>query len=564
MTLIDRLLTSTLYLLPLLHILLSPYTKVEESFNLQATHDILTYGTPTSSIHERFLQTYDHLSFPGVVPRTFIGAVLLAGLSQPIVALLGFSHAQLIVRAVLAVFNASCLVVFKEAVRRAFGRPAARWWTVLLVSQFHVVYYLGRTLPNMFAFGLTTISLALLLPQQTPQSSPSSSSNKTAVARRQKQALMILTFSGVVFRAELAILLATTSLCLLLTRQLFVQDLAVYGLVSLAGSLAISVPIDSYFWQQPLWPELWGFYFNAVRGQSSSWGTSPWHYYFTSAIPRLLLNPLALPLVTMSLLHPSLASRTRKLLAPCLGYIAIYSLQPHKETRFVFYTIPSLTLAAALAASWISNRVAKSPLYKILSAAMLLSVLATFVASTAMLLLSSLNYPGGEALAQLYMHVGNYTAGPVTAHADVLTCMTGLTLFNQNKQGLPLALMDFSPSTKEDAVALKAPVYLFDKTEHSEQLGLPVFWQKFDYALLEDPALAIGEWAVVGAVHGYSGVEMLRPGQPDPNRSREHKALGLGAWIAVLRERVRQYTGGWWVGPRMAPRVYVMERRSLV
>ncbi|KAG5992953.1 hypothetical protein E4U52_002384 [Claviceps spartinae] len=559
MTLIDRLLTSTLYLLPLLHILLSPYTKVEESFNLQATHDILTYGTPTSSIHDRFLQTYDHLSFPGVVPRTFIGAVLLAGLSQPIVVLLGFSHAQLIVRAVLAVFNASCLVVFKEAVRRAFGRPAARWWTVLLVSQFHVVYYLGRTLPNMFAFGLT-----LLLPQQTPQSSPSSSSNKTAVARRQKQAIMILTFSGVVFRAELAILLATTSLCLLLTRQLFVQDLAVYGLVSLAGSLAISVPIDSYFWQQPLWPELWGFYFNAVRGQSSSWGTSPWHYYFTSAIPRLLLNPLALPLVTMSLLHPSLASRTRKLLAPCLGYIAIYSLQPHKETRFVFYTIPSLTLAAALAASWISNRVAKSPLYKILSAAMLLSVLATFVASTAMLLLSSLNYPGGEALAQLYMHVGNYTAGPVTAHADVLTCMTGLTLFNQNKQGLPLALMDFSPSKKEDAVALKAPVYLFDKTEHSEQLGLPVFWQKFDYALLEDPALAIGEWAVVGAVHGYSGVEMLRPGQPDPNRSREHKALGLGAWIAVLRERVRQYTGGWWVGPRMAPRVYVMERRSLV
>lgn len=91
------------------------------------------------------------------MPRTFIGAVLLAGVSQPIVALLGFSHAQLIVRAVLAVFNASCLVVFKEAVRRAFGRPAARWWTVLLVSQFHVVYYLGRTLPNMFAFGLSTL-----------------------------------------------------------------------------------------------------------------------------------------------------------------------------------------------------------------------------------------------------------------------------------------------------------------------------------------------------------------------------------------------------------------------
>ncbi|KAG5939492.1 hypothetical protein E4U53_007793, partial [Claviceps sorghi] len=132
MALIDTLLTSTLYLVPLLHILLSPYTKVEESFNLQATHDILTYGTPTSDVHARFLQTYDHFSFPGAVPRTFVGAVLLAGVSQPVIWLLGFSRAQLIVRAVLALFNATCLLVFKEAVRGAFGRAAARWWTVLL------------------------------------------------------------------------------------------------------------------------------------------------------------------------------------------------------------------------------------------------------------------------------------------------------------------------------------------------------------------------------------------------------------------------------------------------
>ncbi|KAG6013593.1 hypothetical protein E4U54_006543 [Claviceps lovelessii] len=560
----DTLLTSTLYLLPLLHIFLSPYTKVEESFNLQATHDILTYGTPTSDIHARFLQTYDHFSFPGAVPRTFVGAVLLAGVSQPVIALLGFAHAQLIVRTVLALFNATCLVVFKKAVRGTFGRAAARWWTVLLVSQFHVVYYLGRTLPNMFAFGLTTLSLAFLLPSQQglQSSSSSSSSSKKPTMIRQKQALGILIFAGVVFRSELAILLATTSLYLLLTRQLSLRDLVTVGLASLAGSLAVSLPIDSYFWQKPVWPELWGFYFNAVRGQSSNWGTSPWHYYFTSALPRLLLNPLALPLVAMSLLHPSLAPRTRALLGPCLAYIAIYSLQPHKETRFIFYTVPSLTLAAALAATFISNRVAKSPLYKVLSAALLLSALATLSASTAMLLLSSLNYPGGDALAQLYAHVGNYTAGPVTAHADIPTCMTGLTLFNQNKQGLPLALMNFPPSNVEDTTA---PVFLFDKTEHSEQLGWPSFWQNFDYALLEDPALAIGEWEVVGAVHGYSGIEVLRPGQqPESSRGKQHTLLGPGTWVAMLRERVRRVTGGWWVGPRMSPRVHIMKRRSLV
>lgn len=57
------------------HAALAPFNKVEESFNLQATHDILFHGT--------HLERYDHLEFPGVVPRTFLGALAVAAAAAP-------------------------------------------------------------------------------------------------------------------------------------------------------------------------------------------------------------------------------------------------------------------------------------------------------------------------------------------------------------------------------------------------------------------------------------------------------------------------------------------------
>lgn len=53
---------------------------------MQATHDIL--------VHSFNISEYDHLEFPGVVPRTFIAPLILSATVSPVFALLELVEAQ--------------------------------------------------------------------------------------------------------------------------------------------------------------------------------------------------------------------------------------------------------------------------------------------------------------------------------------------------------------------------------------------------------------------------------------------------------------------------------------
>jgi alpha-1,6-mannosyltransferase len=388
---------------------------------------------------------------------------------------------------------------------------------------------------------------------------------------RQRLAVSLLVFAAVIFRSEVAILLFTLAIYLIAVPFASLEVLIPPFLISFPIALLISVPLDSYFWQKPLWPELWGFYYNAVLGSSSAWGVSPWHYYFTSALPRLLLNPLVyLLLIPTAWRQPSTSQAVKLLTIPSLLFVAIYSLQPHKEARFIFYVVPPLTAAAALGANHIYTRRNKTLLLRLTSYLLVVSVLASFAASIAMSYVSSLNYPGGEALAHLRRQIEEAPAPrlpgsepeprQVRVHADVLSCMTGVTLFGTSSGTLGKSETVGDGGAPRD---LDFRGIVLDKTEDPARLADPSFWLQFEYVLAEDPTTVKGgEWEEVAVVEGYAGVEILRPGMGGDVEKAEdkRKVAGKGASVAAVRDRVRSLTGGWWIGPRMVPKIRILRR----
>ncbi|KAE8161492.1 Alg9-like mannosyltransferase family-domain-containing protein [Aspergillus tamarii] len=552
------LLLSAIPALILLHLYLAPYTKVEESFHVQAIHDILTYGIPTQHVAEALRANYDHFTFPGAVPRTFVGAAVLSAFSLPFIWLNDTVDRQLLVRAILGLFNALSLLSFASGLRRAFGKTTAIWYLLCQASQFHVLYYASRTLSNMFAFGLSTLALRYLL-----QDHSQSATSKT-YRNRCRLSLCLLTIAGIIFRSELALLLATNTIFLFLTGRIGIRrEIIPAGLLGLLLGLGSTVLVDSFFWQKyPLWPELEAFIFNVIHGQSSAWGTHPWHFYFTNAIPRLLLNPLVyLVGLPVALFQPSTRSAAAYLLIPSLTFIAIYSIQPHKEWRFIVYTIPPLTAASALGASYIWTHRTKSLFYRLLSLAMILSTFASFVCSTFILLpASSANYPGAHALQSLHSHAHS-TKPIISVHLGNLACQTGVTRFLE---------MSNQPDNS-------TPTWTYDKTENETLKTTSSFWTQFDYLLVEP-----GEeeakvrslsgpdyWEDVDVIDGFAGLRIVRPGEEAMGVVEERVLKkfvgedGARVWRAGRELARRAVTRGWWVELRMNPKIKILGRTSV-
>lgn len=427
---------------------LSPYTKVEELFNLQAIHDIINFG-----VYPDALSWYDHVEFPGAVPRTFIGATIIAGITKYmdfVATLMGGQSLvvdgnqialQYVARAVLGVLNIVGVICLKRAVesitfkhkKSGSSGLIGTSFVLLLVTQFHFAFYGTRTLPNFIALPLVNYALSKLV-------------------KGEMSGLTWLAFTGVVFRVEILVFAGCIGF---VSSAVFGQSLIVVnGFLLLVGTLvgaAVSTTVDSYFWGRTLLPELESFVFNVIHGQSANWGTEPYTAYISKYIPNLFKPPHVLVLALVGFLndpahdgqpttvdedtkavvyHPARHS-LRVLGLSCVLFVLVMSKQPHKEWRFIFYIVPVLTLLAGNGLAHLIWRRSFSVAHKVLLVIVAGSWILSALLSGFMGYASSFNYPGGHAVASLNSYIVLNNVESAVVHLDVPTCMTGFTRFTE-------------------------------------------------------------------------------------------------------------------------------------
>ena len=274
---------------------------------------------------------FDHKVFSGAVPRSFLGSIILASLSNH-AARLANDLSLITTKFDLQIVSSYSLSLstVQRLIRTSPSRPRkykcsralfhstrgrTSFWAlnVRLVCPHHrepipppildgtdvtqhvcasIRWVMRLTIcSTVFSHHLSLVNFALYQLLE----------NGTSRATR---AVVLLTFAAVVIRAELAALLGSFAIQLLSDGRISLTRLIKVGLFSSLVSVGVSpffphasarvhtfsaltVLIDSYFWDQwPLWPEFFSIYFNVYEGKSAEWGVG---IFFIRLLRHLIL-----------------------------------------------------------------------------------------------------------------------------------------------------------------------------------------------------------------------------------------------------------------------------------
>ena len=240
-----------------LPIFIAPYSKVEESFHTQATHDLIYKNVLLSDIPPLFfsdvplscpeaggtstacsLLSFDHLEFPGVVPRSFLPSVLISSVLKPFQYLPSPPSSQtfsLLSRLLLALLQYHATLRLASALPTRATRNA---FLLITAVQPHLNFYASRFLPNSFALLLTTHAFACWL------------------GKAPYKTIALLTFAAATVRCDILVLAAPVGLSLLVTRKVKLLMGILTGVATLLLTLLVIVPLDTVMWNNFAEPKM--------------------------------------------------------------------------------------------------------------------------------------------------------------------------------------------------------------------------------------------------------------------------------------------------------------------
>jgi len=412
-----------------------------------------------------------------------------------IVGFLGLPKVAVLIclRLLLGSAAVAALARLQNSVTTTLGSDVASWLLIITAVQFHLPFYLSRTLPNTLATIITTAGLADWIEGKRPH-----------------RALTLLTCAAIIFRCDAIMLAGLVGLHLLAFKKVTLLSGIVTGVVTAAACLAITISVDSWFWQRWLWPEGEVLWFNTILNKSSEWGVSPPSWYFTSALPRAL--HAAYPLAIVGAI---IDRRVRPIFVVALGFVALYSNLGHKEVRFLFPVLPLWNVCAAAAMGHFSRNRNATLLRTLFWLAAVASLVAGAATAGLSLAASRINYPGGIALQELHQIGAQHanqalkTGENITVHISVLPAMTGVSRFGE--VGAPWVY-----SKDENIISDSA----------DGDSGTAYIKAGFDYLLHEKPAVegykllksieGIAGWKWYGGSPKAAVVEMLQRRQLFP------------------------------------------------
>ena len=429
---------------------LVPFTKVEESFNMQAIYDLIY--TPN-------LSDFDHFQFPGVVPRTFLGPIFISSILSPIKEYISKYQMLLATRLLMALLMASAFNYMALAIKQKYGNEVKVWFIRFTICQFHLMFWGSRTIPNTFALLLFVYSLAFLLLQDYN--------------------MMIITVvvATTCFRCELVPVGIFLCLLPVLTRQRRLAYVVFIAALCAFVSIRISIIVDSHYWNRHVWPEWEVFRFNGLKDGSSAWGVSPWHYYFTTLVPKIA--PLSFPISILGVMY--YFRHVSAFIIMTMIHLLVLSQIGHKEWRFVIYIVPMLNLSAALVCRKVLEL--KNIVKQIFQVALLAGFLGMLLMSALMIQASQANYPGGQALVAFSEL--NITAN-CKVHYDAYTASTGASKFLETN-----------------------PRCVYSKFEdHKSALN---YIDSYSHLITSDVEYHKYGWKIIKSIDGYVGYDIVNP-----------------------------------------------------